>query len=269
MHPTLQQVLKSTLLIGGLSMPAFSEAHGLRRMDKLLLPYQAQPYQAQPGLLSITARVAISICLFNVSNLGRTPSELELEVSLDGGANWQIAERARAEARSFRYQAGADGYYQFRLQMVESNGRRILTNEAPIQIIIDSQSPVGELTVDVNQQGELVANFIIQEANLLLDSVRLEYRTEHDDRWLKVETALQEGNTQNEIRGSGLWDVPIGTHQLVVRLIARDNAGNELESFRYPQLPRTAQLVLPCNSLVNIGQELLQPMLQPILRIMS
>ena len=79
---------------------------------------------------------------FNVSSIGRTPSELELEVSMDGGNVWQVAERARADARSFRYQASADGLYQFRLQLIDSNGRRVPASDAPIQIMIDSQSPL-------------------------------------------------------------------------------------------------------------------------------
>ena len=94
--------------------------------------------------------------------------------------------------------------------------------------------------MDVNPQGELVASFIVNESFLSYDSLKLEYRTEHDDRWIKVDTSLQQGNDPSEIHGSGLWDVPFGTHQLVVRLIAKDLAGNELETFRYPQLPRTA-----------------------------
>lgn len=179
---------------------------------------------------------------FNVSNLARTPSELELEVSSDGGQSWKVAERARAEARSFRFQASSDGYFMFRLQMVEANGSRSLASETPIQIVVDSQGPQGELSVDVNPQGELVASFLIHESNLVIDSVKLEYRTEHDDRWIKIETALQQGNDPSETRGSGVWDIPLGTHQLVLRLVAVDQAGNEFETFRYPQLPRTAGL---------------------------
>ncbi len=86
----------------------------------------------------------------------------------------------------------------------------------------------------------MVADFLILEPNLDADSVRLEFRTERETEWVEVACALQAGEEPFEVRGHGNWDLPVGVHQLMVRLVARDQAGNELEVFRNPSLPRTA-----------------------------
>ncbi len=178
---------------------------------------------------------------FNIGTVGRMPSELELEVSADGGTTWKSAQRSLPTVRNFRYQAPADGFYLFRLRMIDAAGRSSLTSDAPLQVIIDTEKPTGELAVDIDPNGQLVASFFVVEPNLNVDSVKVEYRTEKEEQWKTVHTALRQGNETFEVRGTGSWDVPIGVKQLVVRLTAQDQAENMLEVFRYPDLPRTAQ----------------------------
>ena len=177
---------------------------------------------------------------FNVGAVGRVPSELELEVSSDGGASWQIAQRSSPNIRSFHYLAPADGLYLFRLKTIDSSGRAIPSSDAPMQVIIDTDRPQGELSVDIDGQGKMIADFLVVEPHLNAESVRIEYRSERDQDWHHVPSALQQGNHPFEVRGTASFELPLGAHQLMIRLTAVDMADNRCEVFRYPDLPKTA-----------------------------
>ncbi len=51
---------------------------------------------------------------------------------------------------------------------------------------------------------------------------------------------LSQSTTPGEVSGFGTWALPGNAKQLVVRLIAKDLAGNQTEVTRLPQLPKTA-----------------------------
>lgn len=178
---------------------------------------------------------------FNIASTGRTPQELELELSSDGGVRWSPLQRAKPDSKSFHFQAPSDGYYLFRLNTIDSSGRVVPTGDQPLQVIVDSQKPSAELSVDTDEQGLYVARFTVVDPNLNLDAVRIQFRTEREEAWQDVEAVLGQGSEEFEVRGTSKFDVPIGVKQLVVRLIAKDQADNEVEVFRYPQMPKTAQ----------------------------
>ncbi|MFO0923907.1 MAG: hypothetical protein U0905_15605 [Pirellulales bacterium] len=137
---------------------------------------------------------------FNVGAVGRVPSELELEVSNDGGATWQVTQRSSPNIRSFHYLAPADGLYLFRLKTIDAGGRAIPSSDTPMQVIIDTDRPQGELTVDIDGQGMMIANFLVVEPHLNADSVRIEYRSERDQDWHLVRFCIATG--QQSVRSS-------------------------------------------------------------------
>ncbi len=68
---------------------------------------------------------------FNVAAMGSTPTELQLEVSSDGGGRWSVAQRSTPGSKSFRYLAPADGLYLFRLVAVDETGRAYAPRKHP------------------------------------------------------------------------------------------------------------------------------------------
>ncbi len=176
---------------------------------------------------------------FHVDPTGQQPVEVRLEVSLDQGRQWVLYARDDLTARQFRFQAQQDGLYLFRIMTVDGAGGVFESGSEPLKVVVDTESPDLSLSVDTDERGAMVADFHLRDANPTPDQIRLEFQTDRYPQW----TAIPWETTASlpaEFSGRGRWEVPIAARQLVVRLLARDAAGNESELTRLPQLPRTA-----------------------------
>jgi hypothetical protein len=179
---------------------------------------------------------------FDISTFGTAPAEVHLEVSADGGRSYRIAQVATSVDREFKFDAMQDGLYLFRLVLVDQQGRTQPDPEPPMSIIVDTEKPKSEMSVDIDDRGQLVADFLIRETNFAADKVRLEYRLEEDNQWTSSPVQLSDGQAAFEVRGRSVFDVPPTAHRVLVRLRVYDQADNECEVMRFSQLPRTAML---------------------------
>lgn len=176
---------------------------------------------------------------FHVDPTGQQPAEVRLEVSIDQGRQWVLYARDDLTARQFRFQAQHDGLHLFRIMTVDGTGGVFDSGSEPLKVVVDTESPDLSLSVDTDERGAMVADFHLRDTNPAPDQIRLEFQTDRLPQWTAIpwETTA---SLATEFSGRGRWEVPIAARQLVVRLVARDAAGNESELTRLPQLPRTA-----------------------------
>ncbi len=179
---------------------------------------------------------------FNIDTTGQAPREIQLELSEDGGRNWILYSKSDVRTRQFNFLANVDGEYQFRLKTVDNSGRVFDNPGAPLRVVVDTLKPTGELIIDLEPRGDLIAEFRLTDDFLDPNSIRLEYQTESIGEWREILCNMEPDSGNGQWFGTGSWSIPSATRQLVVRMLAKDLAGNLLEITRMPQLPRTAQV---------------------------
>ncbi len=177
---------------------------------------------------------------FNVDVTGQTPREIQLEFSENGGRSWMLYSSGDVRTKQFHFKAKIDGEYQFRLKTLDSQGRSFDNPGEPLRVAVDTTKPVAKLVVDIDQRGVMQAEFEISDAAIDVSAIELAYQTEGFSQWREIPFELSPGQSPLEWIGSGSWSIPNGTRQLVVRLTAKDKAGNRVEVTKLPQLPRSA-----------------------------
>lgn len=179
---------------------------------------------------------------FNVDVTGQTPREIRLEVSENGGRSWALDSSADARTKQFHFKAKGDGEYQFRLKTLDSQGRSFDNPGEPLRIRVDTTKPEAKLAVDMDPRGVMIAEFEIDDSALDRSSIQLAYQTEGLSQWRDIAFELSPTQSPSETFGTGSWSIPSGSRQLVVRLTAKDKAGNPVEITRLPQLPLSASM---------------------------
>jgi hypothetical protein len=177
---------------------------------------------------------------FQVDLNGQPPAEIQLEVSEDRGQTWSLYQRSDVRGKQFNFHAPRDGEYLFRLKTLDRFGAPIDNPGEPMRIVIDTAKPTGELLIDMDLKGELQGEFRLIDSALDTASVRMEYQTDNDPTWREVRAELERGIAPGEWVGFGTWSIPSSTVQIIVRVTARDAAGNAIELTRMPRLPRSA-----------------------------
>jgi hypothetical protein len=176
---------------------------------------------------------------FHIDNDGSQPSAVLLEISTDEGMTWLPYARDGVRARQFRFTSQGDGLYLFRIKTIDNLGQAFDPGAEPLRVLVDTTSPELTLEVDTDARGQLIASFAIIETNPKIESIRLEYQTEFTGSWIAANFDTNR-KSSTELSGRGMLNVSSTVRQLVVRLVAKDAAGNESEVTRLPQLPRTA-----------------------------
>lgn len=177
---------------------------------------------------------------FNVDVTGQAPREIQLEVSDNGGRSWKLDSSADVRTKQFQFIAKSDGEYQFRLKTLDSQGRSFDNPGEPLRILVDTKKPEGKLVVDIDQRGVMQAEFEIADLALDASTIQLTYQTDEMSQSRDIPIELSSGQNPAQLFGTGSWSISNGTRNLVVRLIAKDKAGNSVEITRLPQLPRSA-----------------------------
>ncbi len=179
---------------------------------------------------------------FNVDATGQAPREIQLEVSENGGRSWKLDSSGDVRTKQFHFKARVDGEYQFRLKTLDSQGRSFDNPGEPLRVLVDTTKPEAKLVVDIDPRGIMQAEFEIADLSLDTSTIQLAYQTEGLTQWRDIPIELSPGQRPGETFGTGSWSLPNGSRQLVVRLTAKDKAGNPVEVTRLPQLPRSAAM---------------------------
>ncbi len=151
--------------------------------------------------------------------------EVRLFASVDPERkNWQQVGSITPEKDHFVFHAPADGYYWFRVAVVNAQGKQEPENVAvgpPDQkMVIDTQKPVIRVLQARRQGAQVAVNWEIQEDNPDPASFRMEYQAKEGSS--NLWTAI--GATAGPLGQAHF--TPGGGQALVVRLLMRDLAGN-------------------------------------------
>ena len=177
---------------------------------------------------------------FNVDARGTQPTQVQLWVSTDGGATWQMQGAATSAQKQFDFRAAAEGLYLFSVQTLDENGKAFPSPQPPLRIMIDTTKPQVALRPDVNSNGQVVVDVRISEDHLKTDSVRLRYRTDQETEWHEV--AVTNIVAAGQIfEGQAVLDIT-NCREVGFVVTVADQADNVGEASTQYVMPRTAAL---------------------------
>ena len=151
--------------------------------------------------------------------------QLLLYVSEDDGQSYQHVLSAAPTEKAFRFHAGRDGHYWFKVVVEGADGRYVPPDvnqmQPGLKVCVDTRPP--EVKFDARQQpdGSVTVTWDVHDANLDLPTLRLQYRPAGEKEWnpLPIERATT---------GRHTWKAP-AVADLEVRLRVSDLAGNSTD----------------------------------------
>ncbi|HMP01895.1 MAG TPA: hypothetical protein PKC45_05275 [Gemmatales bacterium] len=156
--------------------------------------------------------------------------KLALFVSSDEGKTWRqevtLPPSGEAVGMGFHYIAPTDGLYWFNVAYINRQGKMepadIGAVPPQMKLVVDTQRPIVRVQTMDRQADQLTVQWEVRDANLDLDSLRLEYRPDESPTWRPL--ALPPKQTSGQKRFT------VGTTgPVVVRMVARDKASNSGE----------------------------------------
>lgn len=148
--------------------------------------------------------------------------EIRLYTSIDEGRRWQLTHTVAPDARKFEFEAPRDGSYWFSVRTVDGNnqlhpGGDII--QPGLIVVVDTVKPILKLDVRQAEPGKVELSWSAIDANLNVDSLRLEYVAPGGREWERVRIVPK-------AIGSTSWSVP-SSGIVAVRGSVKDYAGNE------------------------------------------
>ncbi|NQT13738.1 MAG: hypothetical protein HQ582_13375 [Planctomycetes bacterium] len=173
----------------------------------------------------------------------RRAVEVQLYVSTDRGAHWQVYDRVPPENRHFLFRAVTDGEYWFLIRTLDRSGQlRPQRADGPgLRVVVDTTLPKFELQAQQGKAGEIVVRWQVVEPYLDVNSLKVQYRTGPSLPWQSVAIDRQSINPAGETRkGEVIW-WPNAPGELVeIRAEVADTAGNSAVSHAKVDLDRLA-----------------------------
>ncbi|MBI1831566.1 MAG: hypothetical protein HYR84_08975, partial [Planctomycetes bacterium] len=165
---------------------------------------------------------AIKFPVYLPDPLRKDVNAVELHVSRDQGFTWQFAESIDATAQWITFTAEADGAFWFALRTIEKDGKRdpaVLDKHAiQLQVVFDTVAPKVELKPLAPRKDKIGVAWKVSDDYLDGASIKLEYRMQDESTWTSLPLSFMNRECY--------WTAPAGV-VVVVRLTARDRAGNE------------------------------------------
>ena len=151
--------------------------------------------------------------------------ELILYISDDRGNFWKKADRTTPDSREFAVRVPSDGEYWFAVQTVYTDGELFPRGDTPVdptlRVMVDATKPTIRLEPTARRGSDAGVRWEVQDDNLLLSTLVLEYQYAGARDWRQVPLELSE----RKLIGVKTWDA--GTASAFrARMSVRDRAGN-------------------------------------------
>lgn len=175
-------------------------------------------------------------------------AEVQLFVSLDRGATWNLYRREYPRSSEVEFTANGDGEYWFALSLIDRNNQAHppANQLVPEMIIaIDREKPDLEFDVQVDPTGVVHAKWSARDPLLVPESFKLEYRsdvfaTAAQPQWASVSLGPAPRAPNGEFSHSHQWRPDVNALSLVVRAEIKDRAENVTVVQRQLKLPKVA-----------------------------
>lgn len=161
-------------------------------------------------------------------NPNQAPREVQLYVSGDRGATWQLYTRAEPTQRQFLFRAASDGEYWFAVRTVDRQGQgRPAKITAPgMRVAIDTVPPRLELSAQPESDGAVTLHWTLEEPLPKWDSLKLSYRVGEQGLWQPIPLEADEVQRRGAItQGKVQWR-PYAAGEVQIRAETTDAAGN-------------------------------------------
>ena len=129
--------------------------------------------------------------LFDVdqpTDAARQPVEVQLLVSHDKGAHWQLYARALPNQKQIPFRTATDGEYWFAVRTVDRAGKfhpETITGPG-LRVIVDTTPPEMQLSAQCGQAGQINVQWQINEIHPKSESLSIQYRLSPDGPWQTV-----------------------------------------------------------------------------------
>ena len=174
---------------------------------------------------------------------GRQPVEVQLLVSHDNGAHWQLYARAQANQKQIPFRTATDGEYWFAIRTVDRAGKfHPETISVPgLRVFVDTTPPRMQLTAQCGQAGQINVKWQIDELHPKPDSLSLQYRLLPNGPWQTVavdekNSSVSDGMQSGEV---SWWPQP-GSREIQIRAEVADAAGNKSVSHAQVKIDKDA-----------------------------
>jgi hypothetical protein len=199
----------------------------------LLALAAAQPQPGVPGrpapIYTRQTLFAIPFHIARPDRISMEPVEVQLYVSGDRGAHWDLYRKGQPAQGRFLFRAGVDGEYWFAVGTRDRSGqvRPPGPPKPELVVIVDTTPPKLQLTAGRGDAGQITALLEIEEPYPNLDSLLIQYRTGPNSPWQKVAMARQDIHTNGMVhRGEITWLPPAASGLIEVQAAVTDMAGN-------------------------------------------
>ena len=156
------------------------------------------------------------------------PVEVQLFVSDDAGKSWQLAGRTAPTEPSFTFNAAHDGEFWFSLRTIDRTARVAPTgpHRPGLRVIVDTLQPVLDLQAAPVATGAVEVRWRALDANLKLDSLKIEVRSGANASWQPLAIGHPPVNVRGARSGQATWWPQGETGRVTIRAEVIDRAGN-------------------------------------------
>jgi len=191
---------------------------------------------------------AIPFRIERPADASRQPVEVQLWISPDRGANWQLHSKVLPQQQRFLFRTESDGDYWFLIRTLDRAGvlRPERTNGRVLRVVVDTTPPKLQLRAQRGEAGQISAQWQIDDPNLKPESLTIQFRIAADQPWQPVAVS------RNRVQSSGsshtgevTWWPQAKSGEIQIRAEVSDAAGNPAVSHAQVRLERVTGATPP------------------------
>jgi hypothetical protein len=181
---------------------------------------------------------------FSIDAAGVRPIEVQLYVSRNQGANWELFATQPASGKNFLFTTQHDGIYWFATRTVDASGKSDPVGTIqPQQIVnIDTENPLVEIKANLTAEGKISVSLACTDQSPSVDLLRIDYSIDQSRQWNAVNDVS--GRTDpvdpNRFYATAEFTPLDSWQQISVRALVGDAAGNKTIVTTTVDKPRVA-----------------------------